>query len=249
MSIIVPTGRFRGAEVTNAKRKHFEPEELRAFFAAAKSDPFWYAYFSLEYYYGLRVSEAAIILIEDVSFQTSEILIRRLKKKRFAYKLVEVDGKKRRVKDDSVPQKVGFDERTYGVPPKLLEVLGAVPHPDRNNPWFFASPRRPRKGTPTQRMSEIRRTAGYAAISRDTARLRFIHFSELAKAPSNLARTHALRHTRATLMLASGSKEEDVQYLLGHSSINITRQYIGVAKAMRLRTQTAAQLGAGDFLD
>ena len=45
--------------------------------------------------------------------------------------------------------------------------------------------------------------------------------------------SHVLRHTRATLLLASGVAEEQVQYLLGHSNVQMTRRYLGVAESMR----------------
>ncbi len=249
MSIIKPSGRFRGAEVADANRNHLEPDELRRFFQAVQGDAFWAGYFSVEYYYGCRVSEVALILIEDIHFKTREIIIRRLKKPKWGYKSEKnAEGKTKRVKDTDGEEGPGFREQVYQVPEKLLDLLGAVPHKDRNNPWFFASPRKPRQGTPTQRMSEIRRTDGYAAISRDAARLRFMEAATKAHLPPALHHSHVLRHTRATLMLAAGAKEEDVQFLLDHSSIATTRKYLGVAKALRLRMDTSAQLGIADFL-
>ncbi len=47
----------------------------------------------------------------------------------------------------------------------------------------------------------------------------------------------------ATLLLANGAKEENVQFLLGHSHIDITRRYLGQAEALRLRAQTEGRLG------
>lgn len=253
MSIITPSGHFRGAEIVDARREHLEPQELEALFDVLKPDPFWYGYFSTQYYYGCRMSEVSIILMEDVSFKTSEIVIRRLKKRQYEMTIERTKdeaGKtviKRHV-DKSKPPGPGFREQVYGMPAKLAEVLGNVPHHDRHNPWFFGSSKRPRKKAPVERMGVIRRTGGYAAVARSTVDDRFKEACKRAKIPRHLSHTHVLRHTRATLMLANGAREEDVQFLLDHSSINTTRRYLGIAKALRLRLQTSAQLGLADFL-
>jgi len=47
-------------------------------------------------------------------------------------------------------------------------------------------------------------------------------------------------------MLANGATENDVQDLLGHSSVATTRLYIGVARALRQRLQQSALLGLGE---
>jgi integrase len=247
--LIKPAGRFRGAEIVDARRKHLEPDEVKAFFDGLRDNPFWLGYFTVDYYYGCRMSEVSLILNEDVSFKTNEIIIKRLKKPQWSYKLEEVEGKKpKRVRDLSVAQTSGFREQVYQMPEKVAQVLGAVPHNDARNPFFFASSRKPRKGDPLERMSAIRRIGNHAAISRASVRLAFRKAAKTAGIPPRLWRSHVLRHTRATLMLATGTPEEDVKFLLDHASINTTRGYLGVAKSLRMRLQTSAQLGLADFL-
>lgn len=84
-------------------------------------------------------------------------------------------------------------------------------------------------------------------MSRATADRRFRAAALAAKLPKTLCHTHVLRHTRATLLLAEGAKEEDVQMLLGHASISTTRRYVHQAEQLRMRMNTAAKLGLGDL--
>lgn len=259
MSIIKPSGRFWGQEVIDAKRKHLEPSEVRRLFLVLKEPlvedgeqhyafgPFWYGYFFIQYYFGCRVSEVALLLKEDVSFQTKEILIRRLKKKQFRK---NDDGDKIRVSD-------GYEEMVYGMPDSMVEAIKSVLETSaqmgvsKKNPWLFGSASTRELGAGNDRMMLIRRAEVggkvYRAVSRDTADVRFRQAATCARFPVHLRHSHTLRHTRATLMLAEGAAEEDVRFLLGHSSISTTKRYLGVAKNLRLRLQTSAELGTDLF--
>lgn len=258
MTIIKPSGRFRGQEVIDAKRKHLEPSEVRRLFLVLKEPlvedgdqryvfgPFWYGYFFIQYYFGCRVSEVALLLKEDVSFKTKEILIRRLKKKQF-----------KKTDEGMVKLGDGYEEMVYGMPDSMVEVVKAVlkQHEDlgvsKHNPWLFGSSSKRELGSGDDRMMLIRRAEVdgkiYRAISRDTADVRFREAATCARLPSHLRHSHTLRHSRATLMLAEGAAEEDVRFLLGHSSISTTKRYLGVAKNLRLRLQTSAELGTDLF--
>ncbi len=254
MTILRPSGRFRGAEVIDAEREHLEPEELRRFFDVLKTPErsFWNAYFRLQYYFGCRISEPAVVFKEDVSLATKQIILRRLKKRQFGTKLVEGDagGKAKRVKDESNKVSDGFAEKVYSLPPALVKLLSAhmkateADKRTKNNPWLFPSRRKPRAAT--NRLSLMRRVDQHTAVSRHTAEGAFVEVATLAGLPEGLRHSHVLRHTRATLMLAEGAREEDVKELLGHSSIATTRRYIGIAQALRLRLATTAQLGTGE---
>jgi integrase len=209
---------------------------------------FWKTYFRLMYYYGCRVSEPAILFREDVSLEREQVLIRRLKKPQFRHRIEEVDGRRKRVRDESKKLGDGFVEHVYGMPPGLVGLLKQHMQTLKGaNPWLFPSPKKPRKASAAlERMSLIRRSEGFSAIGRHKAERVFVEAAEAAGVPENLRHSHTLRHTRATLLLADGAKEEDVKDLLGHSSIAVTRGYLGVAKSMRLRRQTTAYLGLGD---
>ncbi len=265
MSIIKPRGRFAGDEVVDQARNHLEPGELAALFRVLDADPFWYAYFRFQYFYGCRVSEVAILLKEDVSFEKQQVVVRRLKKKQFAKEAVvwscrkcKATGKLHRsqqvcsqcggaiTKTGGEKRKVGegFSEHVYGLTPRLTQVLQRVADlVPADNPWFFGSAvKDARQGK--ERMAQIRQLdGGWRAVSRSSADLKFRRAATAAGLPRRLAHTHVLRHTRATLLLANGAKEENVQFLLGHSSIEITRRYLGEAEALRLRAQTEGRLG------
>ena len=206
--LIQPSGRFRGHEVIDRNRKHLEPAELSRLFTefeglagdstskqAVQHAAFWFGYFRLEYYFGTRMSETALVLREDVDLKTGDILIRRLKQKRFATKLITVidpttgnpvvdvrTGKpvRRRVADLLAAEGSGFRETVYTLPPHMIEVLAAIPPPPKKwagNPWLFWSPTGPLSdaalGNPAvERMANIRRTVGgWRAVSRSTARV------------------------------------------------------------------------------
>lgn len=228
--IIKVTGKWRGQEVLDANRKHLEPHELRAVFKELAPDPFWAGYFKLQYYYGCRVSEVALVLKEDVNWAEKQILIRRLKKR---------SGD-------------GFSEQVYSMSDRLLlalrDVWRAAP---LENPWLFGSSRMrhsPDKAG-TNRLALLRKLdGGHTAVSRSAADIRFRAAALKAGIPRGLAHTHSLRHTRATLMLAAGASEEDVKFLLGHSTVNVTRRYLGAAQSLRLRAEQKAGLGVGDLI-
>lgn len=231
MTLIQPKGRFTGHEVIDAQRDHLEPDELVRLFNHLKDDPFWYGYFRLQHYYGCRVSEVSIVLKEDVSWSDGMILIRRLKKR----------GEE------------GFRPYVYGMPKSLSRVLRRVPQHEQS-PWFFASPRADARGEPMpqDRLGQLRRTGKsgrWRAVHRSTADRKFRAACEAVGLPMNLAHTHVLRHTRATLMLAEGAKIEDLQHLLGHIDPKTTQLYLGFAQSMRLRLNATAALGLGELGD
>lgn len=222
-------GKFSGFYVIDANRKHLEPHELRAFFSQVNDDPFWRPFFFLQYYFGCRVSEPALILREDISFKDDLVLIRRLKKR---------------------DTETGYSESVYGLTPELKRAIKQVVAWTRErgltgNPWLFPSPRKTYR-QPKERLGQIRRLdSGYSAISRMSAHKAFVRFATAAGIPPDLCHSHVLRHTRATLMLAQGKRPEAVQFLLGHNNIATTMKYLGVAMSMRLRYQVETELGDG----
>jgi len=237
MTLIRPTGRplaERAKEIEQQSREHLEPEELAALWKALKPDPFWFGYFRLQYHFGCRSSEIAIVMKEDVDLKTNTIVIRRLKKR-------DVEE--------------GFHEHTYELPPKLVTVLKAVgASVHKNNPWFFGSPYKATKRTHAnketntgRRMATIRITdGGWRSMSRSSAENAFKAACKVAGIPAHLSHTHVLRHTRGTLLFAQGAQLADVQYLLGHSDPKTTQIYVGWAGSLKRRANLTALLGEDD---
>jgi integrase len=229
MPLIRPTGRpiqERAKAATDAARHHLEPEEVTALWGFLKGDPFWHGYFRLQYHFGCRCSEVAILLKEDVDLVGKQIIIRRLKKR---FEKTNGDG---------------FVQRSYDIPdgllPHLTRVQAVVP---KDNPWFFGSPHRARGKERAERMANIRITdGGWRSVSRSSAQLHFAGAAEAVGIPVHLRHTHVLRHTRATLLFARGVPESQVQFLLDHSSPSITKRYLGWADMLKKRASLSALL-------
>jgi integrase len=237
--IIRPSSASYGARAAAADqyaREHLELEELQAFWAVVDPDPFWSGYFRLQYYFGCRCSEVAIIKKDDVDFKAGELLIRRLKKPVVGEALAHGEG--------------WVLHRYPGVAGALMDrlrhVLDVVP---KQNPWLFGSQHRAR-GAPEKRMERMARIRispeGWRAVSRSSAQEHFKGLAAQAGIPEGLQHTHVLRHTRATLLFAADRSDREIQNLLGHSSLAITRKYIGWANRMKNRASVAAMLAAED---
>jgi integrase len=216
VNTIVRRGYFAGQEIIDKTRMHLEPAELQRFFAYMPVTSFWYPYFFIQYFYGCRLSEPALLLDEDISFDKQQIVIRRLNK---------------------VSEAAGYKEHVYPMDPRVLECVKTAHRwkthrEQQDNPFLFPSQRR-RAKTGAERLSQLRNIDGWQAVSRFTAHRVFKQIAKALKLPDNLQHSHVLRHTRATLLLASGVAEEQVQYLLGHSNVQMTRRYLGVAESMR----------------
>jgi len=205
-------------------RYHLEPEELRSFFRNIPTKSFWYSYFYIQYFYGCRLSEPALILDEDVNFKKKLVLIRRLKKEQEAE---------------------GYREYVYATPPRILEcVRTALAYKAvkkiEENPFLFASNRkRTTNEVGAERLSQLRNLDGWQAVSRFTAHRMFQKVARIIRLPDVLLHSHVLRHTRAVMLLAMGLTPEKVREELGHSSLNMTLRYVDVADGVRKRLALA----------
>ena len=207
-------------------RNYLEPHELKAFFEAPSlvADEFWTAYFKAQYQYGCRVSEVALLRKSDVAWDDKKIAIRRLSEK--------------------------WQPVVYTLPDRLAELLHTVVEfvPDAN-PWLFGSDRKPRQRKPKDgdTMANARRVDdGWTAVSRSTADVIFRKAAAEAGIPRELAHTQTMRHTRAVLLLAAGTREADVKALLGHGEVATTRRYLKSARAVRAKH--GSELGLGGII-
>lgn len=233
------------------QRQYLEPDELKRFFDVMPKTSFWYAYFYIQYMYGCRISEVALLREEDVNFKKRQILIRRLKRQR---------------------EKEGFCEVTYAADAKVLEcvrtalrwkVQKKIPSPTAHrggvnlarpdgakaneaidgNPFLFATDRRRAlTALGTERLAKLRTLDGWQAVSRMSTHRMFRFVAETAGLPKNLQDSHVLRHSRAIILLVNGVSKEKVNDMLGHSSMKMTERYIPIAKSIR------AKFGKGGVL-
>lgn len=227
---------FLGDELDASTRQHLEPPELQRLFDVLDEDPFWGPYFRLQYFFGCRVSEIAILFENEVSITRRKIIIKRLKKGKNATRPKWVE--------ERYPP--GMLPKTYTLPEVLVPELQSVFEWKQEmglggNPFLFPSKRRgnPR---PASRLSYLRLAKGpdgtfYRSVDGSNAHRHFKDACEEADIPDmpGLRRTHVLRHTRATLLYANEASAPQVQHLLGHSSEKITATYLHAAKSMRDR--------------
>jgi integrase len=203
-------------------RQYLYPEELRAFYRAVPETAFdyWHPYFFLQYFYGCRISEPALILEEDISFKKRIIVVRRLKK---------------------AQEKEGYHEHLYKMDTCVVDAVRRIQawkarKKVEDNPFLFPSNRhRTTEQVGAERLSQLRNLGGYQAVSRFSAHRMFERVAALAKLPEHLQHSQVLRDTRAVFALASGMPPEQVQVLLGHSSFKMTQRHILAAQEARAK--------------
>jgi integrase len=93
-----------------------------------------------------------------------------------------------------------YEERIIPLPPDLVSLLKDLP---RKSQWVFPNSKGERI---THRLRRLKRIAKRAGIQHATL--------------------HKFRHTYATRLLEAGADIVTVQYLLGHSDLETTRQYL-----------------------
>jgi integrase len=93
-----------------------------------------------------------------------------------------------------------YEERIIPLPPDLVTLLKGLP---RLSQWVFPNSKGGRNRHLLRRLKRIAKKAG-------------VHHATL----------HMFRHTYATRLLESGADIVTVQYLLGHSDLETTRQYL-----------------------
>ena len=219
-------------------RNYLKPEELRAFFLAIRQDsffptsmvdrPFWYAYFLLQYRFGCRLSEPALIRDSDIDQSASTITIRRLKKEK------EPNGYREHVCAlDSPARKatIAIQDWKHG---------GGY----TDNPFLFAARRRRSSAlVGDERLSKLRDLDGWQSVSRFTTYRTFCRLATAAKIPHELQQAGVLRHTRAVVLLSLGVSVEETKLRLGHSATRITKKYLAAAEQLTGDGYNAAAVG------
>lgn len=198
-------------------RKHLEPAELRALFRYLPVTSFWYPYFFIQYYYGCRLSEPALLRDGDVDFQQRTITIRRLKRE---------------------SEEHGYRKFTYPADDRVLTCVQIAQAWRRKmdcdeNPFLFASKsRRKTEEVGAERLSKLRNNEGWQAVSRFTAHRTFRQIVKAIRLPEHLQHSGALRHARASLLLALGMPPQRVWDLTGNPTHKAKKRSVKAAESL-----------------
>lgn len=111
-------------------------------------------------------------------------------------------------------------ERTVPLPGALLPIVTRAMDGKRRSELVFTGPRGGRINT-----SNVRRAVGWDALREKLDR------------PD--LRIHDLRHTLATMLFDAGAAANDVQAILGHSSLQVTERYSRARSDAAVRANTA----------
>lgn len=191
----------------------FDQEEARAFITAVSTDRF-HALFAIAITLGLRKGELLALRWQDVDLDRATLQVNG--------SLQRIDGKQVRVET-----KTASSNRTLRLPPLAVDALRA---------------RRTLQLEERLLIGPRWVDTGYLFTSRYGAPVHREHLSSyfhtiLKRVGLRRIRFHDLRHTAATLMLASGVQVHVVSKILGHSSIVTTLDKYGhVIRAMEERT-------------
>jgi integrase len=109
-----------------------------------------------------------------------------------------------------------YEERIIPLPPDLVTLLKGLP---RLSQWVFPNSKGGRNRHLLRRLKRIAKKAG-------------VHHATL----------HMFRHTYATRLLESGADIVTVQYLLGHSDLETTRQYLDPREELKRKTANLLSL-------
>lgn len=197
----LPRNVARDAELprkTHTERKFFGPEEARQFREAVRGDQ-WEAFFVLLLFTGIRPGEALGLKWNDI--EGGILRVRRA--------LVRVAGREPSLEDT----KTSRGRRVIPLSDQPIEALQQ--HRRSQVAW------RLKLGTAYQDQELIfaNETGGFADAHNITGR----HFKPiLLRSGLPALRLYDLRHSCATLLLASGEHPKVVQERLGHASIALT---------------------------
>lgn len=223
-----------GVSRAPAERRYLESAELIRFFKQIDHTSFWYSYFYIQYIYGCRLSEPALIKDEDVSFKKKTITIKRLKKMREEGGYIEIPY----LMDERVLACVLTAQKSK-VHRGLLAMkrVGTdAARTSEENPYLFASSRhRTSEEVGAERLSALRNSDGHQSVSRFTTNRIFRGFAKAAKIPEKLQHSIVIKNTRAVMMLALGSEPGTVCFALGHTSLKMTQSFADAARIVRAK--------------
>lgn len=199
---------------------------VKAYTSTRKISPMWKAYFFIAIYGGFRRGEICALTWEDVDFKKSSI--------RISKSVSKTKSKGQILKDPKTPTSV----REIKLPGECFEVLSEWKREEVKLMWKLGSAWKGSRGEDFDKNYVFIRLDTGERVDVDTPSHKFkeivqMYNETLKEDEEDLRlpdiRLHDLRHTSATLLLASNTDIETVSHRLGHSKASITLDVYGHA--------------------
>lgn len=214
--------------VRERKRKDGSGKEysVKSYTTTRKISPMWKAFFYLSIYGGFRRGELVALNWEDIDFEKKSI--------RITKSVTKTRTKGQIVKEPKTPKSV----REIRLPEECFEILADWRKDQIKLMWELGSAWEGFRGSDFDRNSVFIRLDNGLRVDVDTPTHKFkeivqMYNESLDEDEEDLRlpniRLHDLRHTSATLLLASNTDIETVSHRLGHSKASITLDVYGHA--------------------
>lgn len=215
-------------EVRERKRTDSSGTEysVKSYTTTRKISPMWKAYFYMAIYGGFRRGEMVALTWEDIDFEKRSVQITK--------SVTKTRTKGQIVKEPKTPKSV----RVIRLPSECFELLSVWKKEQVRLMWELGSAWEGFRGKDFDRNSVFIRLDNGERVDVDTPSHKFKEIIEmynksLKEDEEDLRlpdiRLHDLRHTSATLLLASNTDIETVSHRLGHSRASITLDVYGHA--------------------
>lgn len=210
------------------KRKDSSGEEytVKSYTTTRKISPMWKAYFYLAIYGGFRRGELIALNWEDIDFDKRSV--------RITKSVTKTRTQGQIIKDPKTPKSI----REIKLPRECFEILKDWKKEEISLMWKLGSAWEGYRGKDFDRNSVFIRLDNGERMDVDTPTHKFkeivqMYNETLPEDKEDLVlpdiRLHDLRHTSATLLLASNTDIETVSHRLGHSRASITLDVYGHA--------------------
>ena len=214
--------------VKERKRKDGSGEiyPVKSYTTTRKISPMWKAYFYVAIYGGFRRGEMVALTWEDIDFEKRSV--------RITKSVTKTRTKGQIVKEPKTPKSV----REIRLPNECFEILSDWKKQEIKLMWELGTAWEGFRGKNFDKNCVFIRLDTGARVDVDTPSHKFkeiiqMYNESLREVEEDLIlpdiRLHDLRHTSATLLLASNTDIETVSHRLGHSRASITLDVYGHA--------------------
>lgn len=199
---------------------------VKAYTTTRKISPMWKAYFYTAIYGGFRRGEMVALTWEDIDFEKKSV--------RITKSVTKTRTKGQIVKEPKTPTSV----REIRLPSECFEILNVWKREEIKLMWKLGTAWEGLRGKDFDKNAVFIRLDNGERMDVDTPTHKFkeivqMYNESLKEDEEDLIlpdiRLHDLRHTSATLLLASNTDIETVSHRLGHSKASITLDVYGHA--------------------